>query len=118
MIESKSTKKLLFKSGRIIDPFTKKTFNGDILVENGKISKISDSIPSRGKDYQVVDCKGLVVTHGFCDIHAHFREPGREDKETLESGSFAAIGGGFTQVCTMANTDPIIDSPENIQLYS
>ena len=92
MIESKSTKKLLFKSGRIIDPFTKKTFNGDILVENGKISKISDSIPSRGKDYQVVDCKGLVVTHGFCDIHAHFREPGREDKETLESGSFAAIG--------------------------
>ena len=114
MIEGKSTKKLLFKSGRIIDPFTKKTFNGDILVENGKISKISDSIPSRGKDYQVVDCKGLVVTHGFCDIHAHFREPGREDKETLESGSFAAIGGGFTQVCTMANTDPIIDSPEHI----
>ena len=55
-----------------------------------------------------------VVTHGFCDIHAHFREPGREDKETLESGSFAALGGGFTQVCTMANTDPIIDSPENI----
>ena len=51
MIEGNSTKKLLFKSGRIIDPFTKKTFNGDILVENGKISKISDSIPSRGKDY-------------------------------------------------------------------
>ena len=62
MIESNSTKKLLFKSGRIIDPFTKKTFNGDILVENGKISKISDSISSRGKDYQVIDCKGLVVT--------------------------------------------------------
>ena len=58
MIEGKSTKKLLFKSGRIIDPFTKKTFNGDILVENGKISKISDSIPSRGKDYQIIDCKG------------------------------------------------------------
>ena len=114
MIEGNSTKKLLFKSGRIIDPFTKKTFNGDILVENGKISKISDSISSRGKDYQVIDCKGLVVTHGFCDIHTHFREPGREDKETLESGSFAALGGGFTQVCTMANTDPIIDSPEHI----
>ena len=65
MIEGKIAKKLLFKSGRIIDPFTKKTFNGDILVENGKISKISDSISSRGKDYQVIDCKGLVVTHGF-----------------------------------------------------
>ena len=114
MISGKSTKKLLLKSGRIIDPFSKKTFIGDILIENGKITKISDSISSRGKDSKVIDCKGLVVTHGFCDIHAHFREPGREDKETLESGSFAALGGGFTQVCTMANTDPIIDSPENI----
>ena len=47
-------------------------------------------------------------------MHVHFREPGREDKETLESGSFAALGGGFTQVCTMANTNPIIDSPEHI----
>ena len=63
MIEGKSTKKLLFKSGRIIDPFTKKTFNGDILIENGKISKISDSIPSRGKDYQVIDCNGLSLIH-------------------------------------------------------
>ena len=62
MIEAKSAKKLLFKSGRIIDPFTKKTFNGDILVENGKISKISDSISSRGKDYQVVDCNCLLYT--------------------------------------------------------
>ncbi len=114
MISGKSTKKLLLKSGRIIDPFSKKTFVGDILIENGKIAKISESITIRGKDFKVVDCKGLVVTHGFCDIHAHFREPGREDKETLESGSFAALGGGFTQVCTMANTSPIIDSPEHI----
>ena len=81
MIEGKSTKKVLFKSGRIIDPFTKKTFNGDILVENGKISKISDSIPSKGKNYQIIDCKGLVITHGFCDIHSHFREPGEKIKK-------------------------------------
>ena len=114
MISGKSTKKVLLKSGRIIDPFLKKTFNGDILIENGKISKIGESISSKGKDYKIVDCKGLVVTHGFCDMHVHFREPGREDKETLESGSFAALGGGFTQVCTMANTNPIIDSPEHI----
>ncbi len=114
MISGKSTKKVLLKSGRIIDPFSKKTFNGDILIENGKISKIGESISSKGKDYKIVDCKGLVVTHGFCDMHVHFREPGREDKETLESGSFAALGGGFTQVCTMANTNPIIDSPEHI----
>ena len=114
MIPGKSAKKVLLKSGRIIDPFFKKTFIGDILIENGKIVKIGEKIPLRDKDFDIVDCKGLVITHGFCDIHAHFREPGREDKETLESGSYAALGGGFTQVCTMANTDPIIDSPEHI----
>ena len=114
MIPSKSTRKVLLKSGRIIDPFSKKTFIGDILIENGKIAKIGEKIQSKGKDFNIVDCKGLIVTHGFCDIHAHFREPGREDKETLESGSYAALGGGFTQVCTMANTNPTIDSPEHI----
>lgn len=114
MIPSKNTRKVLLKSGRIIDPFSKKTFIGDILIENGKIAKIGEKIQSKGKDFNIVDCKGLIVTHGFCDIHAHFREPGREDKETLESGSYAALGGGFTQVCTMANTDPTIDSPEHI----
>ena len=114
MIPGKSAKKVLLNSGRIIDPFFKKTFIGDILIENGKIVKIGEKIPLRDKGFDIVDCKGLVITHGFCDIHAHFREPGREDKETLESGSYAALGGGFTQVCTMANTDPIIDSPEHI----
>tara|TARA_B100000579_G_scaffold9201_1_gene6866 strand:+ start:476 stop:1768 length:1293 start_codon:yes stop_codon:yes gene_type:complete len=113
-MKSKNLRKVLLKSGRIIDPFSKKTFKGDILVENGKISKIGSSIPFRGKGYDIIDCKGLVVTHGFCDIHVHFREPGREDKETLETGANAAIAGGFTQVCTMANTNPVIDSPEHI----
>jgi dihydroorotase len=113
MIKRINARKVLLKSGRIIDPFSKKTFNGDVLIEGGKISKISDNISS-GKDYKIIDCKGLVVTHGFCDMHVHFREPGREDKENLESGSYAALAGGFTQVCTMANTNPIIDSPENI----
>ena len=114
MIDNTNTKKLLLKDGRIIDPFLKKTFVGDLLVENGAISKIANSIPSRGKDFNIIDCNGLVVTHGFCDIHVHFREPGREDKENLSSGSFAALAGGFTQVCTMPNTNPVIDSPEHI----
>jgi dihydroorotase len=114
MIKGINARKILLKSGRIIDPFSKKTFNGDLLIESGKISKISDSISTKGKDYKVVNCKGLVVTHGFCDMHVHFREPGREDKETLESGSYSALAGGFTQVCTMANTNPVIDSPEHI----
>ena len=65
MIDNQTTKKLLLKGGRIIDPFSKKTFIGDLLVENGSISKIADSIPSKGKNYNVIDCKGLIVTHGF-----------------------------------------------------
>ena len=55
MIDNQTTKKLLLKGGRIIDPFSKKTFIGDLLVENGSISKIADSIPSKGKNYNVID---------------------------------------------------------------
>ncbi len=114
MINKKQPKKILLKKGRIIDPFSKKTFIGDILVENGRIASIRKNITSKDKNIFKIDCKGLVVTHGFCDIHVHFRQPGREDKETLKSGSTAALAGGFTQVCTMPNTNPPIDSPEHI----
>ena len=57
----------------------------------------------------------LIITHGFCDVHAHFREPGREDKETLQTGAKAALAGGFTRVCVMPNTNPPIDDPESIR---
>ena len=63
----------------------------------------------------MIDCSGLVITHGFCDLHVHFREPGREDKETLQTGSRAALAGGFTRVCIMPNTSPPLDAPESIR---
>ncbi len=66
----------------------------------------------------MIDCTGLTITHGFCDLHVHFREPGREDKETLQSGSKAALAGGFTRVCVMPNTDPPIDSPESVRFIA
>ena len=56
-----------------------------------------------------------IITQGFIDIHAHFREPGREDKETLETGARSAMAGGFTRVCVMPNTDPPLDTPESIR---
>ena len=106
--------KWLLKGGKIYDPFKEKYLKGDILINNGKFDKlitkknISDSI-------NILDCSDKFITHPFIDLHAHFREPGREDKETLESGSLAALHGGYTTVCLMPNTDPPIDTPELIK---
>ena len=106
-------KLFLIINADIIDPAKSKRYNGSILIKNGKIEKIGKiiSVP----DAKVFDAKGKIVTHGFCDLHVHFREPGREDKETISSGAKAAIIGGFTEVCTMPNTNPPIDSPESIR---
>jgi len=110
---SKLRKRIILTNGTILDPLAGTQKKGDILIEDGKIKKIGKVEPPKVAD--IVDCDGLIVTHGFCDLHVHFREPGREDKETLESGSMAALAGGFTRVCVMPNTDPPLDSPESIR---
>ena len=110
---SKLRKRIVLTNGTILDPLAGTQKKGDILIEDGKIKKIGKVEPPKVAD--IVDCDGLIMTHGFCDLHAHFREPGREDKETLESGSMAALAGGFTRVCVMPNTDPPLDSPESIR---
>ena len=110
---SKLRKRIVLKNGTILDPLAGTQKKGDILIEDGKIKKIGKVEPP--KVANIIDCDGLIVTHGFCDLHVHFREPGREDKETLESGSMAALAGGFTRVCVMPNTDPPLDSPESIR---
>ena len=109
----KQPKSLLLKNGTIVDPNSKKSFSGHVWIKNGKIEAIDQS--DFPKDIPTIDCSGKVITHGFCDLHAHFREPGREDKETLETGSNAALAGGFTRVCVMPNTDPPLDTPESIR---
>lgn len=115
MKTKKLAKRTLFKGGTVLDPVKEKEFIGDILVVNGKIAAVGKE---NVDDADVIDCKGLVVTHGFCDLHVHFREPGREDKETLETGSRAALAGGFTRVCAMPNTNPPIDSPESVRFVA
>ena len=109
---NKLPKKLLFQNAEILDPIKRTNKKGNILLVNGKIADIG--IFESPSDVKSIDCKGLTLTHGFCDLHVHFREPGNEDKETLESGSRAALAGGFTRVCTMPNTNPPIDSPESV----
>ncbi|GHF38553.1 dihydroorotase [Amycolatopsis bartoniae] len=82
----------------------------DVLVDNGVISEISPAIGSGSEDVEVVDAGGQVLLPGFVDLHTHLREPGREDAETVESGSAAAALGGYTAVFAMANTDPVADN--------
>ena len=105
-------KNLVLKNGTIIDPHHKKTIHGDVWIKNGTIAGVGGF--KAPKSSETVDCSGKVITHGFCDLHVHFREPGREDKETLQTGSLAAMAGGFTRVCVMPNTNPPLDSPESI----
>ena len=105
-------KALLIEGATIYDPATGKTRRGDLAVKNGRLiepEKLGAAKPER------LDARGALVTHGFIDIHAHFREPGREDQESLESGSRAALAGGFTRVAVMPNTMPAIDSPEMVR---
>ncbi len=105
---------ILLKNGRIYDPFLSINEENDLLISNGFVKEIKKDIKIK-KDFDVINCDGKIITNGFVDIHAHFREPGFEFKETLETGSTAAIHGGYTRVCTMPNTDPVIDTPELVK---
>src|SRR3954465_1432954 len=80
----------------------------DILIKNGRIATIGESLTATGAE--VIDAAGLVALPGLVDLHTHLREPGREDAETVETGSRAAAAGGYTAVCAMANTSPVADT--------
>ena len=100
--------KLLIKGGRIIDPKNQRDEQADLLVERGKIVEVGKNLSANGAE--TVQAGGLWVVPGLIDMHVHFRQPGREDEETILSGSRAAAKGGFTSVVPMANTDPVTDN--------
>ena len=104
----------LLKGGKVYDPFIGLDEKKDVLLEDGLIVRISKDIKI-SENYNVIDCSNCILTNGFVDIHSHFREPGFEIKETVNSGSIAAFYGGYTRVCLMPNTSPVIDSPELVK---
>ena len=94
---------LLITNARVIDPSQQLDATLDILIEHGRIAKVDRKLKA---DVETIDASGLVATPGFIDLHTHLREPGQEHKETIASGTRAAVAGGFTAVCAMANTVP------------
>jgi len=100
--------KLLIQHGRLVDPASKTDEEFDILITDGKISKVDKNI--KKDDAQLINAKDCIVVPGLVDMHVHFREPGREDVETIIGGSKVAAKSGYTSVCTMPNTNPVIDN--------
>ena len=103
---------ILITGGSIYDPATGKSRKSDIGIKQGVL--VAPDAVQTGNATSI-DATGCIITHGLIDIHVHFREPGREDKENLQTGARAALAGGFTRVCMMPNTEPPIDSPEIVR---
>lgn len=103
----------VISGGRIVDPAQSIEAERDLLVRDGKIEAIENPGAFSGlRDEELIDARGMLVTPGYIDLHVHLREPGFEWKETVASGSDAAVLGGFTSICCMANTNPVNDSAE------
>jgi dihydroorotase len=96
---------ILIQNGRVIDPSRKVDDRFDLLIEDGVITKVGGKVKAP-ESVRRIDADGLVVSPGFIDLHTHLREPGQEHKETIRTGTLAAVAGGFTAICAMANTMP------------
>src|ERR1700729_744542 len=103
---------LLIKGGQLIDPAAKLNAPMDVLLRDGRVAEVALPNKIRGSADEKFDARGLIVAPGFIDLHVHLREPGQSYKETIASGTAAAAAGGFTSVCTMPNTAPVVDTSE------
>ena len=116
MLSAKNPKRqsasLLIKGGHVIDPAEKINAPMDVLLRDGRVAEVALPNKIRGSADENFDAGGLMVAPGFIDLHVHLREPGQSYKETIATGTAAAAAGGFTSVCTMPNTDPVVDSAE------
>lgn len=114
-IDSQTPISMLIKNGRVIDPVNKIDEITDIAIEGGCIKAIGRNIENQLSDACVIDAQDKWVIPGLMDMHVHLREPGREDKETILTGTQAAAAGGFTSVACMANTNPVLDEESKIR---
>lgn len=101
---------MLLKNIKVIDPASEKDFEGDVLIKNGYIEKVLEGNLDCDSNEEVFDLSGKILAPSFFDTHVHFRDFEESDKETYETGAHAALRGGYTHVCAMANSKPPIDS--------
>ncbi len=101
---------ILIKNGHVINPATGTDEVLNVLVEDGKVSKMEKGLKVKAE--QEIDAKGCYVMPGFIDMHVHLRDPGQEHKETIETGCQAAARGGFTTILAMPNTKPVVDNAD------
>ncbi|HVW37442.1 MAG TPA: dihydroorotase [Pirellulales bacterium] len=104
--------KLLIKNGRVIDPSQGLDRTTNLLIEDGRIAGYD--VSPNGQD-AIIDAAGKLVTPGLIDMHVHLREPGREEDETIATGTAAAISGGFTSIACIPNTEPPIDTQATVE---
>jgi dihydroorotase len=106
---------LLIKGGHLIDPASRIDAPMDVLLKDGRVAEVAAPNKIKGGADEKFDARGLIVSPGFIDLHVHLREPGQAHKETIATGTAAAAAGGFTSVCTMPNTIPVVDSVDWIE---
>ncbi len=104
---------IILRGGRVVDPASGFDRTLDVAIDGSTIAEVGEGLQRAGAE--VIDCSGAVVAPGFVDLHVHFREPGGEEAETIETGSRAAALGGFVAVCPMPNTDPPQDSASVVE---
>jgi dihydroorotase len=102
---------ITFTGARVVDPATQRDEVANVTIDGDRIVGVGEQVEGTR-----VDADGLVLAPGLVDLHVHLRQPGREDAETVESGTAAAAVGGFTAVCPMANTDPVTDNAGVVEL--
>ena len=108
---------LLIKGCRIIDLGNRLDKTGDLLIDGERILRYLDMYSDMlESEYRIIDAQGMIVCPGFIDLHCHLRQPGYEEKETIVTGTRAAVKGGFTTICCMPNTNPVLDNPDTIKL--
>ena len=112
-VERRPAGKLLLSGGNVVDPWRRTVKRADVLIEDGKVAAVGLKLRAAGAEK--LDCSGKHISPGFIDMHCHLREPGREDEETIATGTQSALAGGFTRICPMPNTEPPVDTETQVR---